>query len=158
LDYIIVGDGPERSKLQAQAERLGINKFVHFMGVRPHNDVANYFAACDIFVLPSWIETFGAVYIEALGFGKPIIGCVGAGGPEDLKALGDCVELVKPKDVPSLVDAIRRLIDDPAKRERMGRIGREIVRQYFTWERNAAATIEIYRNLVECTNCERTAR
>jgi teichuronic acid biosynthesis glycosyltransferase TuaC len=155
VEYVIVGNGPERLSLQTQSERLGIERIVHFLGGRPHNEVLDHFASCDIFVLPSWIESFGIVYAEALSLGKPVIGCAGAGGPEDLRALGDCVELVKPRDVPSLVDAIRRLIDDPAKRKRMGNIGSGIVKQYYTWEQNAIDTMEIYQELIERANRDR---
>jgi teichuronic acid biosynthesis glycosyltransferase TuaC len=151
FEYTVVGDGPEASTLTRKVEELGLNNVVHFMGHKSPVDVWPYFSKCDIFVLPSWAEAFGVVYVEALGLGKPVIGCRGEGGPEELKALGDCVELVKPHDVSTLVDAIRRLIDDPARRERMGNIGKEIVRQYYTWEQNAAATIEIYRKVIDRT-------
>jgi teichuronic acid biosynthesis glycosyltransferase TuaC len=154
VDYLIVGDGPQRLNLQTQAERLGISGVVHFIGVKAHNEVVRYFEECDIFVLPSWIESFGVVYVEALGLGKPVIGCAGAGGPEDIKALGDCLELVTPQDVPSLVAAIRRLIDNPERRKRMGEIGREIVSKYYTWEQNAAATIEIYKEFIGQTELD----
>jgi glycosyltransferase involved in cell wall biosynthesis len=148
FEYTIVGDGPEERLLRGLVDDLGLGDVVYFVGHKPHAEVWPYFLKCDIFVLPSWAEAFGVVYTEALGLGKPIIACEGEGGPEDLKALGPCVELVKPRDVQSLVQAIGDLIDDPAKREDMGRTGREIVSRYFTWERNAVATMEIYRDLV----------
>jgi teichuronic acid biosynthesis glycosyltransferase TuaC len=151
FEYTIVGDGPGISTLTRMVEELGLSNVVHFVGHKSHADVWPYFSNCDIFVLPSWAEAFGVVYVEALGLRKPVIGCEGEGGPEDLKAFGDCVELVKPKDVPSLVDAIKRLIDDPVRRERMGNIGREIVSKYYTWEQNAAATMEVYREVLART-------
>jgi len=94
LYYVIVGDGSERESLEAMAESLGIANIVSFEGYKPHSEVWPFFAECDIFVLPSRDEAFGIVYIEALNMSKPVIGCKGEGGPEDLKALGDCIELV----------------------------------------------------------------
>jgi teichuronic acid biosynthesis glycosyltransferase TuaC len=149
LEYVIVGDGPERNRLEALVRELGLENHVRFEGYKSHAEVWPYFAACDIFVLPSWVEGFGVVYIEALGLGKPVIGCEGAGGPEDLKTLGDCIEIVKPQDVESLLQAMRRLLDDPERRKQMGEIGRKIVAEYFSWERNAADTLQIYQRVLD---------
>jgi glycosyltransferase involved in cell wall biosynthesis len=145
LRYTIVGGGPLEASLKALAAELGIADAVEFAGPRPHGEVWDYLGQCDIFVLPSWEEAFGVVYIEALGLGKPAIGCSGEGGPEDLRSLGDCIELVAPRDVPSLAAALSRLVDDPARRERMGAAGREIVAGHYTWRRNAADSVAIYQ-------------
>ncbi len=152
LRYVIVGEGSQRELLETVAEALGIADIVSFEGYKPHSEVWPYFAECDIFVLPSWNEAFGIVYIEALSLGKPVIGCEGEGGPEDLKALGDCIELVKPRDVGSLLGALKRLISDPERRAQMGRVGREIVRRYFTWEANAAETYLTYQRVLDNVN------
>jgi len=149
IRYVIVGDGSQNENLRSLADELGLAGIVSFEGYKTHTDVWPYFADCDIFVLPSWNEAFGIVYIEALSLGKPVVGCEGEGGPEDLRALGDCIELVKPRDVESLVHALKRLLDDPERRRRMGEIGREIVRTHFTWERNAADTLRIYQQILE---------
>jgi len=147
--YKIVGDGPQKKALETLTRELGLADMVSFEGYKSHAEVWPYFAECDIFVLPSWNEAFGIVYIEALALGKPVIGCEGEGGPEDLKALGDCIELVKPRDVESLVSALQCLIENPQRRRQMGEIGRRIVEEYFTWERNAVDTMRIYRRVLE---------
>ncbi len=147
--YTIVGDGAQSQALEALASNLGIRSLVAFEGYLPQEAVWPHFAACDLFVLPSVDEAFGLVYIEALSQGKAVIGCVGEGGPEDLRALGDCIELVEPRDVDSLTDAIRRLMDDPARRRALGETGRQIVQAHFTWERTAAATHALYRRVLD---------
>ena len=149
LHYTIVGDGPEEQNLRSMCSELGIEDCVSFEGYKSHEDVWPYFSKCDIFALPCWNEAFGLVYIEALTMGKPVIGCWGEGGPDDLHSLGDCIEMVKPRDVASLVEALKRLIDNPERREMMGRIGREIVQQYYSWERTAADSLEIYHQILE---------
>jgi glycosyltransferase involved in cell wall biosynthesis len=149
LKYIIVGEGPYRSHLEELVKELKLEAHISFEGYKAHAEVWPYFAACDIFVLPSWIEGFGIVYIEALGLGKAAIGCQGTAGPEDIKRLcPECIELVKPQDVDSLVEALKALIDDPQKRTRMGALGKELVRQNFTWQRNAEKTMQIYRRVI----------
>jgi teichuronic acid biosynthesis glycosyltransferase TuaC len=145
LNYIIVGDGSERESLETLVRQLKLEHVIQFEGYKSHTDVWPYYQRCDIFVLPSWVEGFGVVFIEALRLGRPVIGCEGTGGPEDLRMLGDCIELVKPRDVDSLVEALRRLLDDPQRRQHMGRIGQRVVAEYFTWQRNATDTLAIYR-------------
>ena len=148
LRYVIVGDGSRREALEALTRDLGLDRVVSFEGYKAHTEVWPYFEDCDIFVLPSWMEAFGIVYLEALALGKAVIGCEGEGGPEDLRSLGDCIELVKPRDIESLVAALERLINDPERRRQMGEIGQRIVREYFTWERNAAETFALYHQLL----------
>ena len=80
--------------------------------------------------------------------GKPIVACTGTGGPDDLHKLGDCVALVPPKDVDHLTITLQTLIENPDRRQEMGRIGQQIVQQYFTWARNAAATLAIYEEVM----------
>ncbi len=149
IHYTIVGDGPEADRYRKLVDRLRLVDVVSFEGYKPHDAVWPYFAACDLFVLPSWNEAFGVAYVEALHLGKAVIGCEGEGGPEDLRSLGDCVALVKPRDVESLVRTLRGLLDDPGRRRQMGETGRRVVRDHFTWERNAADTFTLYRQLLE---------
>jgi glycosyltransferase involved in cell wall biosynthesis len=80
--------------------------------------------------------------------GKPVIGCKGAGGPDDLHQLGQCIELVKPRDVNSLIHALQKLLDNPDQRRQMAEIGRQIVKNYYTWERNAQDTLAIYQKVL----------
>ena len=129
LQYVIVGDGPERDNLERMTVELGLAGRVLFTGQLPHEDVWSYFGACDIFVLPSWTEGFGIVYVEALSLGKPVVGCEGAGGPDDLRRFGECIELARPRDAGSLSAAIQRLLDDPERRRRLGENGRAVIRR-----------------------------
>lgn len=149
IHYVIVGDGPEDKQLQRLANELGIAQAVTFEGYKRHDEVWSYFQNCDIFVLPSWDEAFGVVYIEALSLGKPVIGCRGQGGPEDLKQLGDCIELVAPKDVDSLTRSLQNLCDNPTRRHTMGQTGQQIVTQHFDWAQNAWCMDELYTQVIQ---------
>lgn len=148
IRYVIVGDGPEGQNLQGLARELEISHLVSFEGYKTHDEVWTYFNECDIFVLPSWDEAFGVVYIEALSMGKSVIGCHGQGGPEDLKQLGDCVELVTPQDVEGLTQTLQRLCDNPERRQRMGQTGRQIVAESFNWEKNAWGVAALYEQVI----------
>jgi len=149
LRYTVVGDGPKEERLRELTHSLGMDEVVNFDGPKPHDQVWSYYSRCDLFVLPSWNEAFGLVYIEALWMGKPVVGCLGEGGPEDLKALGDCIALVKPQDVISLRDAIKQLIDNPHRLHIMGETGQKIVKKIYTWENNAQTTFGIYTQILQ---------
>ena len=64
--YVVVGDGPEKARLEARARELGLTEQVTFLGWRPHDEVLGLMARADAFVLPSAPEGFGLVYAEAM--------------------------------------------------------------------------------------------
>ena len=141
LQYVIVGEGEERSRLEGMARECGIANRVHFVGEVSPASLPSYFAACDVFVLPNRIdngdiEGFGIVFLEAASSGKPVIGGNSGGVPE---AVGDGKTglLVSGTDVTQLVEALRRLLDDAELRSRLGKAGRERVMRSFTWQRAA---------------------
>jgi glycosyltransferase involved in cell wall biosynthesis len=140
--YTIIGDGPERSRLEAQSARLGLAGRVRFLGRLDHPTAVARLAEHDLFVLPSWQEGFGVVYLEALALGVPVIGCRGQGAAEIVRDDIDGL-LVEPRSVDSLASAIRRVLDEPAliARWRPNGVDRASA---FTWERNAAAYLELY--------------
>ncbi|MEG1585425.1 MAG: glycosyltransferase family 4 protein [Bacteroidales bacterium] len=79
----IIGDGEEAPLLQEQIAALKMEGRISLLGVLPREEVAQRLAECDAFVLPSYAETFGIVFIEAMATGMPAIGTV-CGGPEDI--------------------------------------------------------------------------
>lgn len=149
LNYVVVGDGDQRDQLLRLTHELELTDVVRFAGACRHDQVWQYYRVCDIFVLPSWIEGFGIVYIEALWCKKPVIGCTTAGGPRDLAQLGDCIELVAPNSTESLVVALQRLLDDPQRRRKLAETGYQVVTNNFTWERNAQETFAVYERVLQ---------
>ncbi len=103
----IGGHGPERPRLQALAQELGVSGQVQFLGALSRHQVLSEMQACDAFVLPSKYETFGVVVVEALALGKPVI-ATRCGGPESIVGDDDGV-LVPVNDVDSLAQAMRNL-------------------------------------------------
>ncbi len=154
LQYTIVGEGPERKRLEGLTKTLMLEDAVTFVGQKAHEDVWSFYRSCDIFVLPSVVEGFGLVFVEALWAGMPTIGCEGTGAPDDLHCLGDCIELVRPRDVKSLVQGLKRLLDDPHRRMKMAELGQHIVRTRFSWALCAEATMSAYLEVVAGTTHE----
>ncbi len=120
--YVIVGKGPDRTRLERKAERLGVRDRVVFPGYVPEDEKADHFRLADRFVMPSEGEGFGLVILEALACGTPVIASTRDGGREAV-ADGEFGMLVDPTDSDALVNAI--LVEptppDPeAVRERFG--------------------------------------
>ncbi len=91
-------------------------------------------AATDILALPSRVDSFGIVYLEAWAYGRPVIGCR-AGGVPDVIEDGQDGLLVEFGDVAALAQAIEALLADPERRRAMGRRGRARVERHYTWDR-----------------------
>ena len=94
LTYVIVGDGPERERLRARAQTLGVAGQVSFAGALPHAEAQAAARTGTLFVLPSVDEAFGVAYAEAMAGGVPAIGCRGEDGPEEIAAAGGGIALV----------------------------------------------------------------
>jgi glycosyltransferase involved in cell wall biosynthesis len=145
--YLIAGDGPEEKNLKKLVKEEKLEKFVKFLGRINHQEVMTLMRSCDIFVLPSWDEAFGVVYIEAMASGKPVIACKGQGITDVIKD-GETGLLVKPKDVDSLVKAIDFLLSHPEEAKKMGERAKKLVLENYTWEKNAEKTIKVYKEVV----------
>jgi glycosyltransferase involved in cell wall biosynthesis len=146
--YTIVGDGPERQKLEKLAVDLKIEKQVQFVGRVSHREAMNKIREGDIFSLPSWQEAFGVAYLEAMACGKPVIGCCGEGAEDIIRHEIDGL-LVQPKSVENLEGALRRLLENSDFARKLGDSGKSRT-QEFTWERNAAQYLSIYQQV--CSN------
>jgi glycosyltransferase involved in cell wall biosynthesis len=72
--YLIVGDGDDRSRLECEADALGIAKHVRFVGLVPDYELADYYRMADVFIMPSTGEGFGIVFLEAAAAGLHVIG------------------------------------------------------------------------------------
>ena len=123
LRLTLIGDGPERVMLQAQAATLGIDDIVSFAGYRNQDEVAQALGETDVFVLPSFAEGVPVVLMEAMAARVPVVTTRIAGVPE-LVEDGVSGLLVPPGDVQALTDALEALLNDPARRLAMGAAGR----------------------------------
>jgi colanic acid/amylovoran biosynthesis glycosyltransferase len=126
----MVGDGPLRAELEADAARLGITDLVTFTGALGQDELPAIFRRADIFCQPSFMEGIPVVLMEAMATGLPVVSSRVAGIPE-LVAEGESGLLVSPGRPDLLAAALAQLVEFPDKRADMGRRGRTIVEQDF---------------------------
>ena len=141
VHWVLVGDGELRSELEARARRLGLESRVHFTGWR--DDVADVLALSDVFVLPSQSEGFGRVLVEAMAMGRAIV-ATAVGGVPDVVLAGRTGLLVQPADPVALADAVRALLDDPARAARLGAAGRARAESSFSLGAHVHAVERVY--------------
>lgn len=127
VSFIAVGDGRDRNKIKELHDKLNLgNKFI-FTGFQ--NDVGKYLLLFDIFVLASKKEGLGTSILDAQSLGLPVIATKTGGIPEVVKHNINGL-LVNPQTPEELASAIIDLVDDKAKREMLGRNGKESVREF----------------------------
>jgi glycosyltransferase involved in cell wall biosynthesis len=130
---LIAGDGPEAATLRRQAEsELALRGRVSFLGTIL--DMPSFWSECDIAVVASsqWIESFSMAAVEAMACGLPVIASASGALPEVCGA--SAATLVPAGDPGALAAALRRYIDDPAKREAHGKAGRQRAEERFDVE------------------------
>lgn len=149
LSYLVIGDGPSRDKLEGLAHELGLDGQVRFTGQLDHGEALQLARRCHLFVMPSVDEAFGVAYIEAMAGGLPAIGCRGEGGPEEIKASGDGIVLVPPRDPETLAGELLGLLDDRRRLDSLSDAALTTVKRSFTWERCGRETLEAYRDALE---------
>jgi glycosyltransferase involved in cell wall biosynthesis len=147
LVYEIIGDGPERARLQCLARDLNIAERVRFLGRQSRDQVAEAMRRCSVFALPSRYEGLGCVYLEAMATEKPVIGCRGQ-GIEEIIDHDHNGWLVTPNDLDGLTNALTRILADTPLRQRLGHNARLTVTESHTLDHHAANLAAVYRECV----------
>jgi glycosyltransferase involved in cell wall biosynthesis len=119
LIYNVVGDGDRRASLEELAAAEGVSHAVRFHGVVSDEVLAGLYRQASVFVMPSLVEGFGFVFLEAMAQGTPAIGGDKDAAPEVI-VNGETGYVVDPTSIPAIGEAISRLLSDPALRQRMG--------------------------------------
>jgi glycosyltransferase involved in cell wall biosynthesis len=148
----LFGDGEERSRLQALTQDKGLVEAVTFHGFVPQSELPARLADTDALVLPSLYECGGAVVLEAMAMGMPVL-ATDWGGPADYVTTETGV-LVDPSGGPEsfvtrLCEGLVRMAQDPEQRAAMGRAGHLQAVEVFEWERKIDRMMEIYRAVIE---------
>lgn len=147
----IVGDGPMLDTWKSLADAVGVTSRVRFLGPLKQPEYAARLQASVAMVLPSLYESGGAVVLETMATGKPVI-ATRWGGPLDYLDTS-CGILVEPESYAALVagfaDGMQKLIDSPVLAKSMGEAGRKRAIRDFDWERRIDRMIGIYDALVE---------
>ncbi len=141
---LLAGDGPLRLRLEALARELGVSNAVLFAGFV--KDVENVYAALDVFLLPSFFEALNNSLLAAMAFEVPTIAFAKGALPEIIEHERSGL-LVSGPDGGEIRDAVARILRDRGFAGRLGRAGRERVRQNFSSDTMAEKTLELYRAL-----------
>lgn len=140
---VLLGRGPLQGTLQAAIDARGWRGRVHLLGFR--DDLPRLLPCLDLLVHPAEREGLGVSLLQAAACGVPIVASAAGGMPE---AVRDNGLLVPPADVPALAHAITRLLDDPARRARMGVAGRRLMEQAFSVAAMVAGNVAVYQRLL----------
>ncbi len=146
---LILGEGSDRAKLEAQVRELGLDGRVTMPGRVPEPDLHRAFHNAKVLVLPSIVdqrgdtEGLGVVLLEALSYRVPVIGSA-IGGITDIIVDGETGLLVPPEDPTAIAKAIERIATDPAFAKRLAETGSRRVRERFGWDAIIAAWQECY--------------
>ncbi|MBI3016360.1 MAG: glycosyltransferase family 4 protein [Candidatus Tectomicrobia bacterium] len=144
LKVLVVGDGPGRDNLLREAKALELDRTVSFLGFR--QDISQILATFDVFVFPSLEEALGTAVLEAMAAGKAVVASRVGGIPEAVVDQETGL-LVPPADSGALAEAVRKLLQDPDLRQRMGEQGRLRVEEQFSLNRMLDRTAALYRDL-----------
>ena len=143
---LLVGDGPDRPKLEALAEELALGDRVIFAGLR--SDAHRILGLVDLAVLSSYtVECFPYAILEAMAMGVPAV-CTAVGGLPEMIEEGVTGRLVPPRDPAALAAAIVDVLRDPERTREMGRAARARLERCFTLDRSARRTEELLAEAV----------
>jgi glycosyltransferase involved in cell wall biosynthesis len=143
LDLLIAGEGPDRPAIERIIEETQLRKRVELLGAMRQDDLWPLYKAARLFVLPSRrSEGFPLVFLEALAAGTPVIGTNVGGVPELIRSEQNGL-IVGEGDIVGLESAMRRMLEHPDLRRRMGEQGREDVKRY-AWREFAARYLEVF--------------
>jgi Glycosyltransferase len=141
LGLVVVGDGPERPRLERMAQDLGVSDRVYFAGQRSKRETIGLMAACDFFVLNSTYEGLPHVVLEAMALGLPVVATAVGGTPEVVRD-GKTGMLVLEQN--GVVKAILTLTRDPTLRRCLGEAARQWVGDWFSMENMIRLTEELF--------------
>lgn len=154
ITLTVIGDGPERERLESLADSLGIR--VAFLGWMPQARCAQELRASHALVLPSLMECGGAVVLEAMAMQVPVIAAAW-GGPADYVD-SSCGILIEPTSRAQFIEelsfAMLRLSQHPDERAAMGRAARARVIERFDWDVKVDRMLKIYRRAIEAVEPE----
>ncbi|MBW2301676.1 MAG: glycosyltransferase family 4 protein [Deltaproteobacteria bacterium] len=154
LELLIIGSGPEKSRLVKLAEILNVQDSVVFKKEIPQEELPDYYCVADVVVLPSIhtrkgeTEGLGVVLLEAMACGVPVVGS-NVGGIPDIIKHGETGLLAAEKDPEDLADKILKLVDDKRLRKRVIENGLKLVRENFSWDVIAEKFLQVYREVMQ---------
>lgn len=152
--FLIVGDGPLRPALEAQAQDLGLQDAVIFTGLR--DDIPAVLAAIDVLVFSSLWEGLPVTLLEGMAAACPVV-ATAVDGVRGAAIPGKTALLAPSGDVQGLADACLRLVDDPALARQLGEAARQRVRAHYSIDSMIDRTVDLYMELLQARGFARTS-
>ena len=156
----IVGSGPEDSHLKAIIKEFKAGDRVHMIPAVPRNELLKMMGDCDVFLFPSLRDGGGAVVVEAMSAGTPVI-CLDCGGPAmhiDSKVGIKIKPVSSQKAVGDIASALERLYSEPELRKSLGEAAREHVTREYHWDRLGERLMEIYEPLLSASSASTVSK
>ena len=147
LRCLIIGEGPDRARLQALVSKLGLGQRVRLLGRQSRAAVADAMRACSVFVLPSRNEGLGCVYLEAMACGKPVVACRGQGIDEIIEH-GKNGWLIPVDGLDELALGLSTLLQSADVSSRMGTAARQTILNGLTLVDQAQRLANIYSQAI----------
>ncbi len=151
IELTIVGSGPLEDELRRLSESLKLSGKLHFARADSDEELCQFYAACDVFVLPSVAksEAFGLVQIEAMSFGKPVINTALESGVPYVSLDGVTGLTVPPSDPEALAAAITWMQQHPKERKEMGINARKRVLENFQMSKTLDSVLSVYHRALK---------
>jgi len=148
LELVLVAKPIPGGVTERLVDHLAVGDAVRFVSGISDSELAELIASAEIACVPSLYEGFSLPTVEAMACGTPLVVSRGGAIPEVVGEDGLCADLVTPADVGELAQALGALLDDPARRLRMGRAGRLRALEHFSWHSVAVATAKAYERAI----------
>ncbi|WP_309733455.1 glycosyltransferase [Chamaesiphon sp. OTE_75_metabat_556] len=149
-EYLVLGDGPDRQRLEDLAIELGIADRVKFVNRLPRDEALQQLGSCTALVHPSLHDSGGWVCLEAMMAARPVI-CLNLGGPaiQVTAETGVRVDAPDPDGATrGLAAAMVKLATDPSLCLSMGRAGQRRVKEFYNWESRGPQICQLYEDVV----------
>lgn len=149
---VIVGEGPERPRLEQKVKSLGLEEKVIFLGkVMDDNLFVGLYHGCEMLVLPSVTpnENFGVVQLEAMACGKPVVTTNLKSGVPAVGLKGKTCLIVEPGDPLQLASSMTMIFNNKELKQTLGRAGRARFEELYTWKEMINKQISSYRRTCE---------
>lgn len=155
LELVLVTKPVEGGRTEQLIEQLGLRDHVRFVHGVSDDELVRLMGSAEIACVPSLYEGFSLPTAELMACATPLVVSRAGAIPEVVGEDGECAALVTPGDVGELAHAIEALLDDPERRERMGRAGRQRVLDLFSWRAVAQKTADAYTEVINDYRAER---
>ena len=147
ISLVVIGKGPEGSRLQRQAHDLGLSGRVKFLGFIPYDELPQYLSVCDIFIRPSRSEGFGNSFIEAMAAGLPVVATPVGGIPDfiDDKETGF---FCSPDNPQSIAQAVNMILAETELTEKVVEQAFVRVKERYSWDHVALEMGRVFDTVI----------